>query len=172
MITAIVLIKAEPKSIPQCATRLAGIEGVSQVYSVSGEWDLVAIVQVTDYEGVATVVTEHVTAVPGLVEDTDPDCISRVFEEGPGAGVGHRTGVTAAAHHPPVRREWPGSPHEATRFILENLPDGTAVAAMAADPERYGRGDDAPSLVEPALLEGSAFRNIRVTDPDTLRGHK
>ncbi len=41
---------------------------------------------------------------------------------------------------------------------------------MAPDPERYGRGDDAPSLVEPALLEGSAFRNIRVTDPDTLRG--
>ncbi|MDO8502829.1 MAG: Lrp/AsnC ligand binding domain-containing protein [Gemmatimonadaceae bacterium] len=66
MITAIVLIKAEPSSIPQCATRLAGIEGVSQVYSVSGEWDLVAMVEVTDYEGVATVVTEHITKVPGL----------------------------------------------------------------------------------------------------------
>src|SRR5688572_30452959 len=57
MITAIVLIKAEPRSIQHCATKLAGIEGVSQVYSVSGEWDLVAIVEVTDYEGVATVVT-------------------------------------------------------------------------------------------------------------------
>jgi DNA-binding Lrp family transcriptional regulator len=66
MITAIVLIKAEPAMIPQCATRLAGIEGVSQVYSVSGEWDLVAIVEVTDYETVASVVTEHVTMVPGL----------------------------------------------------------------------------------------------------------
>ncbi len=66
MITAIVLIKAEPKSIPQCASRLAGIEGVSTVYSVSGEWDLVAIVEVTDYESVARVVTEHVTTVPGL----------------------------------------------------------------------------------------------------------
>ncbi|HUQ48007.1 MAG TPA: Lrp/AsnC ligand binding domain-containing protein [Gemmatimonadaceae bacterium] len=66
MITAIVLIKAEPKSIPQCATRLAGIDGVSTVYSVSGEWDLVAIVEVTDYEGVARVVTEHITTVPGL----------------------------------------------------------------------------------------------------------
>ena len=52
--------------IPQCATRLAGIEGVSQVYSVSGEWDLVAIVEVTDYETVASVVTERVTTVPGL----------------------------------------------------------------------------------------------------------
>jgi DNA-binding Lrp family transcriptional regulator len=66
MITAIVLIKAEPKSIQQCATTLAGIEGISQVYSVSGEWDLVAIIEVTDYEGVAAVVTEHVTGVPGI----------------------------------------------------------------------------------------------------------
>ena len=66
MITAIVLVKADPKMIPQCATKLAGIDGVSQVYSVSGEWDLVAIVEVTDYEGVATVVTEHISAVPGL----------------------------------------------------------------------------------------------------------
>jgi DNA-binding Lrp family transcriptional regulator len=66
MITAIVLIKAEPQLIPQCAIRLAGIEGVSQVYSVSGEWDLVAMVEVTDYETVATVVTEHILSVPGL----------------------------------------------------------------------------------------------------------
>ncbi len=67
MITAIVLIKAEPRLIPQCATSLAGIEGVSQVYSVSGEWDLVAMIEVTDYEGVARVVTEHFPNVPGLV---------------------------------------------------------------------------------------------------------
>jgi DNA-binding Lrp family transcriptional regulator len=66
MITAIVLVKADPKLIPQCATKLAGIEGVSQVYSVSGEWDLVAIVEVTDYEGVASVVTEHISGVPGI----------------------------------------------------------------------------------------------------------
>jgi DNA-binding Lrp family transcriptional regulator len=66
MITAIVLIKAEPRLIPQCGTKLAGIEGVAQVYSVSGEWDLVAIVEVADYQAVATVVTEHITAVPGL----------------------------------------------------------------------------------------------------------
>jgi len=66
MITAIVLVKADPKSIPQCATKIAGLEGVAQVYSVSGEWDLVAIIEVTDYEGVASVVTEHMTQVPGL----------------------------------------------------------------------------------------------------------
>ena len=69
MITAIVLIKAEPKSIPQCATRLAGIEGVSTVYSVSGEWDLVAVVEVTDFETWAEVArwsAQIIEALEGL----------------------------------------------------------------------------------------------------------
>lgn len=66
MITTIVLIKCDPKEIPHCATRLAGIEGVSEVYSVSGEWDLVAIVRVAEYERIAQVVTEEVAKVPGV----------------------------------------------------------------------------------------------------------
>lgn len=66
MITAIVLIKAEPKSITAAATKIAGIDGVSQVYSVSGEWDLVAILEVTDYEAVAAIVTEKMAPVTGL----------------------------------------------------------------------------------------------------------
>jgi DNA-binding Lrp family transcriptional regulator len=66
MITAIVLIKAEPKSITGAATKIAGIEGVSQVFSVSGEWDLVAILEVTDYEGVASIVTEQIATVAGI----------------------------------------------------------------------------------------------------------
>lgn len=66
MITTIVLIKAHPKQIPQCAMKLAGIEGVSEVYSVSGEWDLVAIVRVAEYERIAEVVTEHFPKVPGI----------------------------------------------------------------------------------------------------------
>jgi len=67
VITTIVLIKADPKLIPQAATRLAGIDGVTEVYSVSGEWDLVAIVKVPEYEQIAKVVTEQFPAVPGLV---------------------------------------------------------------------------------------------------------
>lgn len=66
MITTIVLIKCDPKEIPNCATRLAGIEGVSEVYSVSGEWDLVAIVRVPEYERIAQVVTEEFAKVPGV----------------------------------------------------------------------------------------------------------
>jgi DNA-binding Lrp family transcriptional regulator len=66
MITAIVLVKAEPSLIPQCATKLAGIEGVSSVYSVSGEWDLVALVEVVDYNAVAHIVTEEFPKVKGI----------------------------------------------------------------------------------------------------------
>ena len=66
MITTIVLIKCDPKEIPHCATRLAGIDGVSEVYSVSGEWDLVAIVRVPEYERIAQVVTEDFAKVPGV----------------------------------------------------------------------------------------------------------
>lgn len=66
MITTIVLIKADPKMIPQCAMKLAGIDGVTEVYSVSGEWDLVAIVRVAAYEDIARVVTESFPTVPGL----------------------------------------------------------------------------------------------------------
>lgn len=66
MITTIVLVQADPKGIPACATALTGIEGVSEVYSVSGAWDLVAIVRVADLEKIATVVTQEFAKVPGI----------------------------------------------------------------------------------------------------------
>lgn len=66
MITTIVLVRAEPALIPQVAQRLAGIEGVTEVYSVSGEWDLVVIVRVPEYEMIASVVTETFPTVAGL----------------------------------------------------------------------------------------------------------
>jgi DNA-binding Lrp family transcriptional regulator len=66
MITAIVLVKAQPQLITACAQRLAGIDGVSRVYSVSGDWDLVAVIEVVDYEAIAKIVTEQISVVPGL----------------------------------------------------------------------------------------------------------
>ncbi len=70
MITTIVLIQAEPRLIPKCAVALAGIEGVTDVYSVSGEWDLIALVKVKAYEEIAQIVTERFPTVPGLVKTT------------------------------------------------------------------------------------------------------
>ena len=70
MITTIVLVKAEPRLIPQCARKLAGIDGVTEVYSVSGEWDLVVLVKVPQYEDIAQIVTERFPEVPGLQRTT------------------------------------------------------------------------------------------------------
>ncbi len=81
MISAIVLVKADPTRIPQCATKLAGIEGVSRVYSVSGEWDLVALVEVPDFESVARVVTEDVSSAPGVLK-THTLTAFRVYSKG------------------------------------------------------------------------------------------
>lgn len=67
MITTIVLVRVEPSLIPTAANVLAGIDGVTEVYSVSGDWDLVAIVRVPQYEQIARVVTEIFPTVPGLV---------------------------------------------------------------------------------------------------------
>ena len=67
MITTIVLVRAEPRRIPQVAQKLAGIDGVDEVYSVSGDWDLVAIVRVAEYEQIARVVTEHFPTIEGLL---------------------------------------------------------------------------------------------------------
>ncbi len=52
--------------IAGCAQQLAGIEGVARVYSVSGGWDLVAIIEVVDFEAIARIVTEQISTVPGL----------------------------------------------------------------------------------------------------------
>lgn len=67
MITTIVLIQAHPMSITTTAKALAEIRGVAEVYSVSGAWDLVAIVRVPQLDDIAHVVTEEFTKVPGIV---------------------------------------------------------------------------------------------------------
>ena len=66
MITTIVLIRAEPALIATAANMLAGVDGVTEVYSVSGDWDLVAIVRVAEYDQIARVITEVFPTVPGI----------------------------------------------------------------------------------------------------------
>ena len=66
VITTIVLIRVDPPMIPKVVHMLAGIEGVTEVYSVSGEWDLVAIVRVPQYDDIAHVITEIFPTVPGI----------------------------------------------------------------------------------------------------------
>jgi len=67
VITAFVHISAEPAAIPTLGHALARIDGVTEVYSVTGDDDLLAIVRVNDHERVAQIVTEHVGALDGVL---------------------------------------------------------------------------------------------------------
>lgn len=66
MVTAIVLVKAEVQRIPEIAEELAQIPEVSEVYSVTGEFDLVAMVRVRAHEELADVIPGGVNKVPGV----------------------------------------------------------------------------------------------------------
>src|SRR5579859_1737799 len=66
MITAIVLIQTEPGATATAGEALARIPDVAEVYSVTGEYDLVAIVRVRHYEQMAEVVPQRIAAVPGI----------------------------------------------------------------------------------------------------------
>ena len=67
MTNAVVLIEAERAAFSTLGGTLADIDGVAEVYSVTGEWDFVAIVRVPDHEQLADVVTGQIGAVPGVV---------------------------------------------------------------------------------------------------------
>ena len=66
MVTAIVLVTSEVDQTPETAQARAALDGVSEVYSVAGDWDLVAVVRVRDHDDLAATVTEHIRQVHGV----------------------------------------------------------------------------------------------------------
>ena len=66
MITAIVLVEAEVSQVPEVATAIADLDGVSEVYSVTGDVDLVAMVRVSRHEDLADVIADRLGKVPGV----------------------------------------------------------------------------------------------------------
>jgi DNA-binding Lrp family transcriptional regulator len=66
MTHAIVLIRAERDALPELGSTLADLDGVAEVYSVTGDWDLVAILRVAKPEDLARVVTGQLGRVPGV----------------------------------------------------------------------------------------------------------
>ncbi|MBB6172549.1 DNA-binding Lrp family transcriptional regulator [Nocardiopsis mwathae] len=66
MITAIVMIKADVDRIPEVAEAIAEIDGVSEVYSVTGGIDLIALVRVRRHEELADVIPGRVNRIPGI----------------------------------------------------------------------------------------------------------
>ncbi|GER82771.1 MAG: Lrp/AsnC ligand binding domain-containing protein [Thermogemmatispora sp.] len=66
MITALVLMNVERGQINETAQRLLEISGVAEVYSVTGDYDLVALLRLPRYEDLAEVVTGKMTAIPTI----------------------------------------------------------------------------------------------------------
>ena len=66
MTHAVVLIEAERDALSKLGGELADIEGVAEAYSVTGEWDFVAIVRVPDHEQLADVVTGAISDLSGV----------------------------------------------------------------------------------------------------------
>ena len=68
MITAIVLLRCEVGAIPETAQAVADVTAVSEVYSVTGEWELVVMVRARQHEQIAEVVTGSIARTEGVTE--------------------------------------------------------------------------------------------------------
>ena len=65
--TAIVLVQADRRFLGDLGERLADVQGVAEAYSVTGEWDFVAIVRVPKHEQLAEVITGELVKLEGVV---------------------------------------------------------------------------------------------------------
>ena len=80
MITAFVMLNVEPGRVKSLAKELLAIDGVAEVYSVAGPFDLVAIVRVREHDMLSELVTEAIASRPGIVS-TETAVAFRAFSK-------------------------------------------------------------------------------------------
>jgi DNA-binding Lrp family transcriptional regulator len=80
VITAIVLIKTSVDRIPEIAEAIAALPNVSEVYSVTGSYDLIALVRVGHHDDLADVIPGRISKIPG-VEATDTHVAFRTYSQ-------------------------------------------------------------------------------------------
>nr|NLD41398.1 Lrp/AsnC family transcriptional regulator [Actinomycetales bacterium] len=68
MITAVVLIHADPARIPEVASAVADLPRVREVFSVTGDVDLIAMVRVKSHEDLADVIADQISKTDGVLE--------------------------------------------------------------------------------------------------------
>lgn len=66
MLTAIVLVRSTREGLDSLGPKLADIEGIAEVYTVTGDWDFVAIARVREHDDLAKVVTQHLARLEGI----------------------------------------------------------------------------------------------------------
>lgn len=67
MVRALVLLRVTTGRIDEVAQQLADLDGVSKVYPVAGQYDLVAVLRTSGNDQIATLVTEHILKADGLI---------------------------------------------------------------------------------------------------------
>ncbi|GAA1591498.1 Lrp/AsnC ligand binding domain-containing protein [Actinomadura kijaniata] len=68
MVTAIVFVKADVARIHEVAEKIAALDGVSEVYSITGEFDLLAMVRVRRHDELNDVIPGRLNKIPGVRE--------------------------------------------------------------------------------------------------------
>jgi len=68
MVTAIVALKVDRKKVNEIASQLSSMKGITEVYSVSGRYDLIAIVRTKDNEALSDIVTGSMLKLDGIVD--------------------------------------------------------------------------------------------------------
>ncbi|GAB4210486.1 MAG: Lrp/AsnC ligand binding domain-containing protein [Roseiflexaceae bacterium] len=66
MLTAFVMIQAEPSSIATIAQAIANLPNIAEVYSVTGDYDIIAVLRLAEYDQLADAVTEGLSKIPGV----------------------------------------------------------------------------------------------------------
>lgn len=80
VITAIVFVHADVARIPEVAEEIAELDGVSEVYSVTGDIDLVALIRVRRHDEIAAVVADRLNKIDGVV-NTETHIAFRAFSK-------------------------------------------------------------------------------------------
>jgi DNA-binding Lrp family transcriptional regulator len=70
MITAFVLVRAARDRTPETAEALASMKYAAEVYSVTGDWDIVVVLRFPQFEDLDDIVTGHLRKIPGIERTT------------------------------------------------------------------------------------------------------
>jgi DNA-binding Lrp family transcriptional regulator len=68
MITAIVMINCEVGKVHSVAEALIDLDGVAEVYSVSGEYDIMVLIRVKEYDSLASLVSQDMAGIDGIIK--------------------------------------------------------------------------------------------------------
>ena len=80
MFTAFVFVQTERRRTQEVARQLTEIPGVAEVYSITGEWDIIAVLRLRDYNDLSDTVTGKMVEIPGIVR-TNTHLAFRAFPQ-------------------------------------------------------------------------------------------